>query len=82
MTIHFTTADRLTMWQALAARRGRLPEIDWRSSLQAQHLNSVSRVNAARQADDDVPPWQRLPRLAAVLLPGGSGREYEMLWRG
>ena len=67
----------LTMWRALAARRGRLPEIDWRSSLQAQHLNSVQAVNTARQADD-VPPWQRQPRLAAVLTP--SGREYEMLW--
>jgi hypothetical protein len=80
----FTTTDRLTMWQALAARQGRLPKIDWRSSLQAQHLNSVHALNAARQADqadDDVPPWQRLPRLAAVLLPRGSGREYEMLWR-
>ena len=80
MTIHFTTADRLTMWQALAARQGRLPEIDWRSSLQAQHLNSVQGVNAARQADDDVPPWQRQPRLAAVLLPRGEGgSDYEML---
>ena len=70
---------RLTMWRALAARRSRLPEIDWRSSLQAQHLNSVQGVNAARQADD-VPPWQRAPKLAAVLTPRGS--EYEMSWRG
>ena len=69
----------LTMWRALAARRGRLSEIDWRSSLPAQHLNSVQGVNAARQADD-LPPWNRLPRLAAVLMPRGSGREYEMLW--
>ena len=79
MTIHFTTADRLTMWRALAARRGRLSDVDWRSSLQAQHLNGVQGVNAARQAAD-VPPWQRAPRLAAVLMPRGSGREYEMLW--
>ena len=56
MTIHFTTADRLTMWRALAARRGRLSDVDWRSSLQAQHLNGVQGVNAARQAAD-VPPW-------------------------
>ena len=70
----------LTMWRALAARRSRLPEIDWRSSLQAQHLNSVQGVNAARQTD--VPAWQRAPKLAAVLMPrGSSGREYEMLWR-
>ena len=79
MTIHFTTADRLTMWRALAARRGRLSDVDWRSSLQAQHLNGVQGVNAARQAGD-VPAWQRAPRLAAVLMPRGSGREYEMLW--
>ena len=79
MTIHFTTADRLTMWRALAARRGRLSDVDWRSSLQAQHLNGVQGVNAARQAAD-VPPWQRAPRVAAVLMPRGSGREYEMLW--
>lgn len=67
---------RLTMWRALAARRPRLA-VEWRSSLQAQHLNSVQGVNAARQADD-VPPGNRLPRLAAVLMP--SGREYEILW--
>ena len=77
--MNFTTTARLTMWRALAARRGRLAEIDWRSSLQAQHLNGVQGVNAARQAAD-LPPWNRLPRLAAVLTP--SGREYEMLWRG
>lgn len=69
---------RLTTWRALAARRSRLSEIDWRASLQAQHLNSVQGVNTARQADDV--PWQRAPRLAAVLLPRGSGSEYEMLW--
>ena len=74
---HQERSALLTMWQALAARQGRLPEIDWRSSLQAQHLNSVHALNAARQADD-LPPWNRLPRLAAVLTP--SGREYEMLW--
>ena len=71
----------LTVWRALAARRGRLSEIDWRSSLQAEHLNTVQRVNAARQAAD-VPPWQRAPMVAAVLMPRGSGREYEMSWRG
>ena len=76
-SMNFTTTARLTMWRALAARRGRLSDVDWRSSLQAQHLNSVQGVNAARQADD-LPPWNRLPRLAAVLTP--SGREYEMLW--
>ena len=78
MTIHFTTADRLTMWRALAARQGPLPKIDWRSSLQAQYLNGVQGVNAARQADD-VPAWQRAPKVAAVLMPrGSSGREYEI----
>ena len=79
MTIHFTTADRLTMWRALAARRGRLAEIDWRSSLQAQHLNGVQGVNAARQCDQ--PSYARLPKLSAVLMPRGrGGRHYEMLW--
>ena len=71
----------LTMWRALAARRCRTSGIDWRALSQARHLNSVQGVNAARQADD-VPPWQRAPKLAAVFLPRGSGREYEMLWRG
>ena len=81
MTSHFTTTDRITMWRALAARQGRLPRGDERSSLQAEHLNTVQRVNTARQAAD-VPPWQRAPRVAAVLMPRGSGRQYEMLWRG
>ena len=66
--------DYEVMWRALAARRGRLAEIDWRSSLQAQHLNSVQGVNAARQAEDDVQQWLRSPRLAAVLIPRGSER--------
>ena len=66
-------------WRALAARRAPLPKIDWRSSLQAQYLNSIQSVNTARQADD-VPPWQRAPKVAAVLMPrGSSGREYEIL---
>ena len=79
MPMNFTTADRLTMWRALAARRAPLPKIDWRSSLQAQYLNSIQSVNTARQADA-VPAWQRAPKAAAVLIPRGSGREYEMLW--
>ena len=73
-------SEILTAWRALAARRSRLPEVDWRALSQAQHLNSVQGVNAARQADDDVSPWHRAPKVAAVLMP--SGREYEMSWRG
>ena len=75
---HQERSALLTMWRALAARRSRLPEVDWRALSQAQHLNGVQGVNAARQADDDVSPWHRAPKVAAVLMP--SGREYEMLW--
>jgi hypothetical protein len=73
-----TTKVRLAVWRALAARR-RVTTIDVRVSHQAVHLNTVQAVNTARH-DDDCAPWQRQPKLGAVLMPRYSGRAFEMTW--